>query len=249
MPRKINADRFDSFLESIDESVWLKQSQQHGLTLPLNFESKTDEVNLIATIALLNFLHAYRLPLKARTGKGAYDFVLTLVLGAYLSDEKTFLDARSMRSVTLGQLAGLGNIKTHVEKRHESLPITVGQKDEEVFELLGLVESALKTTGFFLEGEDAPSLGVWIERIHQQGGGDISAMLSQLLRVPAFADVHRVGGFEVYLMKKACFLLHAIGRLLPLTGGPLPIFVDNVIPSTASFPYFRLAGRRRLTER
>lgn len=219
-------------MNGIDAQAWSKQSQTHGLKLPLRFSSPLEEINVLSTLSLLNFLHAYRQPLKSRTGKGAYEFVLSLVIGAYVSDEPTFLDAKSMSTVGIAQLASLGNIKTHVERRHESLPITVGEKDADVFEILELVQEALNSTGRFLVECGASNLGLWVSKVLDEAQGDVNAALRELATVPAFADIHKVDGKPVYLMKKALFLLHAVSHLVELKGyDNLPVFVDNIIPS------------------
>ncbi|GJN90455.1 hypothetical protein Rhopal_003466-T1 [Rhodotorula paludigena] len=220
----IDEAAIERFLLGIADADW--KPSDHGVRLPLRFDSIDDELNVLATLALLNFLSGYRTALHRLTGRGAYSTILSLVLSAYLSDSSpSLLSAAGMAAATVPQLADLARIRTHVEKDHPTLgsAVRVGEKDEEAFEVLELLVGVLRETGAVLQREGAASLGVWLAATF-----------------PAFRDVHEVDSETVYLLKKALWLTTVISlRFSAESGLPfrvpavaeLPVFADNVLPT------------------
>ncbi|GAA5893153.1 hypothetical protein JCM6882_003899 [Rhodosporidiobolus microsporus] len=257
----INPDAVDRFILSVDEKNWQATAgaDAHGVRLPLRFDSAEDELNLLSTLALLNFLSGYRLALHRLTGgRGAYSFILSLVLSAYLSSNSigsdepaSILTAAGMRAATPASLAGLARIKTHVEKPHPTLgpAVTVGEKDDEAWEVLELLVGVLNQTGEVLKLLGKDSLGEWIAGELRRTGGDVGEMVHSLASTfPAFNDSHLDGkdGQPVYLFKKALWLLTVVALRFEKAGeegekptfplpkvkeANLPVFADNVLPS------------------
>ncbi|KAK4050855.1 hypothetical protein OIV83_003277 [Microbotryomycetes sp. JL201] len=240
------------FLSSIEEEDWAAShgADSHGIRLPLRFDSDLEELDVVCTLALLNFLSGYRIPLKRLTGRGAWDNVLALVLASHLSatdDEKSNvpLSTKGMLSTNTDKLAQLMNIRTHTEKDHPTLgsAVKVGERDPDAIEILELVEKALKETGQALEQSNKRSLGEWVQDSLIETNADAGRMLEKLADTfPPFRDVHLIDGQPCFLLKKALFMLSVItltfsapGRQKPSFPLPevhnLPIFADNVIPT------------------
>ncbi|EED81344.1 predicted protein [Postia placenta Mad-698-R] len=233
----------------------------HGYKLPLVFPSTLAELNLLATLSILNFGSGYRVPLHAATGRGAFDSIRALVFALYISatgaGEGDYLSAQGMRSVgahIIADLMGLAD-KIHVERAHESIPgLTVGELGGPLWELVQLVTRTLNDTGAALVQGGYPDLGSFLlealregERAQAhggtaEGGADImcDVALERLVRfLPAFRDMAIVGGEPVYCFKKALLTLHAVALRFSTTDArvpvprtaALPVFVDNVLPS------------------
>ncbi|GAA5873649.1 hypothetical protein JCM8547_002667 [Rhodosporidiobolus lusitaniae] len=249
----------DRFILSVDPKAWQSSTgaEAHGVRLPLRFETDKDELNSLATLALLNFLSGYREPLHRLTGRGAYSTILSLVLSAYLSStpdsassSPSLLTAAGMRQCTAGQISELARIKMHVERPHETLgpAVTVGEKDEEAIEVCELLAGVLRETGEALQSEGKTSLGEWVAAKLRETGGDVGEMVKALASTfPAFNDSHTLSlsgsssPLQVHLYKKALWLLTVVNLRfssseekpsfpLPKTEG-LPVFADNVLPS------------------
>ncbi|KAM0790857.1 hypothetical protein ACM66B_004699 [Microbotryomycetes sp. NB124-2] len=248
----INEDAIRSFLSTIEQQDWqaCHSADSHGIRLPLRFDSELEELDILCTLSLLNFLSGYRKPLKRLTGRGAWDNVLALVLASHLSatDEQKSnvpLSTKGTLTTSVDKLAQLMNIKTHTEKDHPTLgsAVKVGERDLEAMEILELLERALKETGEALKLSNKKSLGEWVRDALIETNADVGTMLDKLVNTfPPFRDVHIVDGQPCIVLKKALFLLSVItltfsapGRQKPSFPLPditkLPIFADNVIPT------------------
>ncbi|GAA6016279.1 hypothetical protein JCM11491_006801 [Sporobolomyces phaffii] len=252
----LNTQAIDDFIRSVSEPDWARLSGNHGVRLPLKFDSPRQELNLLVTIGLLNFLSGYRTALHRLTGRGAYSTVLSLVLSAYLSadpgaDSNSILSARGMAASTVGSIASLAQITTHREAAHPTLgpAVQVGTKDPDAFEVLELVVGVLHETGETLEALEVESLGAWFEAELCRTRGDVGEMIhSMATTFPAFKDVDTLDdGAEVFLFKKALWTLNAVHARFSVPAGsesddaaafPVPnrvdewpVFADNVLPS------------------
>ncbi|GAA5828048.1 hypothetical protein JCM11251_005709 [Rhodosporidiobolus azoricus] len=260
---RINPDAVDRFILSVKEADWQATTgaEAHGVRLPLRFDSAEDELNLLSTLALLNFLSGYRVALHRLTGgRGAYSFILSLVLSAYLSSSSigsdepaSILTTAGLVAATPASLAGLARIKTHTEKPHPTLgpAVTVGEKDEEAWEVLELLTGVLNETGKVLRQKGKESLGEWVVGELKRTGGDTGEMVHSLASTfPAFDDSHQLedetDGQPVYIFKKALWLLTVVALrfeeaeeegekptfpLPQVKEAELPVFADNVLPS------------------
>ncbi|KAF9071021.1 hypothetical protein BDP27DRAFT_1322650 [Rhodocollybia butyracea] len=234
-----------AFLSSFE-----RVSAQHGLALPLNFASPSDELNVISLLSLLNFGSGYRVPLHLETGRGTWDNIRLLIFSMYIgASEEDFLSAKGMQQLTETKIAELMRINVYVEKPHKDIPgVTVGELDGPLYELVKLISGVLIQTGQLLEKAGYPSLGAFVIEALKEGArqskthtSDVQVVLDRLIRfIPAFQDSHTVDGQPVYLFKKALFLVHAITiRFGSLSSPPfpipdtsqIPVFADNVLPS------------------
>ncbi|KAK4050717.1 hypothetical protein OIO90_004939 [Microbotryomycetes sp. JL221] len=187
----INETAIKTFLETIEEQAWSRTSnaESHGIRLPLRFDSTLDELNIVATLALLNFLSGYRIALKRLTDRGAWDNILALVLASHLSADDSNatnvpLSTRGMQQTNVSKLAQLMNIRTHVEKDHPTLgsAVKVGEKDEEAFEVLELLEKALRETGEALQKEGKRSFGEWVRDALVETEAKVEQMLEKIIK-------------------------------------------------------------------
>ncbi|BGP12100.1 hypothetical protein JCM10213_005207 [Rhodosporidiobolus nylandii] len=247
----------DRFIESVPQDAWDRTTgaEAHGVRLPLRFDSAEEELNLLATLALLNILSGYRIALHRLTGRGAYSTILSLVLSSYLSgssvssDEPSLLTASGLRACTPGSLAALARIETHREAPHPTLgpAVTVGEKDDEALEILELLAGVCTQTGEVLRRERKETLGAWMSAKLKETDGDVAKTIHALATTfPAFADASLVDGQPAFLYKKALWLVTVValrfqkakddGERVPfpvpeLSKEPLPVFADNVLPS------------------
>jgi hypothetical protein len=125
-----------------------------------------DELNFLSILTILNFLSAYRIPLRERTGQGAYDCVRRFVLGCYLGsmqdDRLPPMAAAGMVALTEQRVSELLNIPIMVEKDHPTLPVKIGERDAEATEIIGLVLSTMQETGRILQKQGKKDLGTWV---------------------------------------------------------------------------------------
>ncbi|BGP71832.1 hypothetical protein NBRC10513v2_005218, partial [Rhodotorula toruloides] len=190
----------------------------------------------------------YRRALHRLTGRGAFSTIQMLVLSSYISSDSpdpSILSARGMHQATVAQLANLARIETHVEKAHPTLgsAVKVGEKDEEAFEILGLLVGVLNETGEVLERLGKQSLGVWLLEKLIEAEGDGDKLVHELASIfPAFRDVHLVDDQPVFILKKALWLVTVVSLAfrtrepsevpfeVPDISG-FPVFADNVLPT------------------
>ncbi|KAJ3713404.1 hypothetical protein C8R42DRAFT_684991 [Lentinula raphanica] len=225
-------------------------STQHGLALPLKFSSPLDELNVISVLSLLNFGSGYRLPLRAETGRGAWDNIRLLVFAMFIGgSEEDLLSAKGMQHLNEAKVAELMRVNVYVEKPHKDIPgVTVGELGGPVYELVKHISAVLIETGQLLEKAGYPNLGAFVAealkegaRVSKSSTADVQVFLDRLIRfIPAFQDCHIVDGRPIYIFKKALFLAHAITIRFGSMSSPsfpvpdtsqVPIFADNVLPS------------------
>ncbi|CEH13493.1 hypothetical protein CBOM_01413 [Ceraceosorus bombacis] len=237
----INEEAVAAFLTHLDRADFERLSKQHGLTLPLSFDSVAEEVNLLAVLSLLNFLSAYRAPLHKATGSGAYQAVLRLVIGLYISGPNA-LSALALKELKADGVASLLNVSTTQESSSGIPGVVLGQpKTGDMYEVCQLVARACNSTGEVLLRLGLVDLGSLVlkalDRAKTLSDEErCEAVLAGLVStIPAFADAHLIDGSRpVYLFKKAFFLLQAISQR-GVANAPstktLPMFVDNVLPT------------------
>lgn len=107
----------------------------------------------------MNTLSGYRLPLHKATGDGAYQNIIKILVGLFITgDDK--LTSRGLSELTAEEIAGILGVSLFSEKPHESLPgVTVGTKGGEVAEAVDLVVKACNETGKALLEAGYKSLG------------------------------------------------------------------------------------------
>ncbi|WFD28027.1 hypothetical protein MNAN1_003035 [Malassezia nana] len=247
----IDRDAIHAFLQTLKKQDFDKHKTEHGLRFPLTFASFEDEVNWISVLALLNAFSGYRIPFHEATGHGAYDNVRRMVLGLYLSDDAG-LSAASLAQMTSAQLAQILGVPTHTETRHPTLPfVTVGTRGGPLDEPLELAATVCRETGAFLQQRHLPNLGAYVlEACEAAAAAEDAdeAWIAAIRKVSGFDDAFTDHGQCVFLGKKAYFLLHALRSMLQRPDlppalshlrayyethkpAPLPMFVDNVVPT------------------
>lgn len=146
-------------------------SKDHGLVIPLNFSSDLDELNFISVLSLLNFASGYRVPLHARTGRGAWDSIRALLFSLYITStsEGDYLSSDGLLSIRAPKIAELMGIDLHIERPHDSIPgITVGELGGPLYELVKHIESVLNETGLILKNNGYSNLGAFVSEALEQ---------------------------------------------------------------------------------
>ncbi len=253
-----NATSIDRFLRTLDQATYNRLRTQHGLAFPLRFPTPTAEINFIAILSLLNALSGYRTAFHKATGAGAYQNIVRLMIGLYISggDEDRQvgsgnLTAKGMQNMTEAKIVELLGVSVHEEKPHDSLPgVTVGIKGGEMNDAVQLILTAMQNVGRKLTELGANSMGAYLEGLmaeakqkHDEARATDYLVAQIAQTFPEFCDTHTfntsaAAGKEVYIFKRIFFLLHALYLRFgdkPEYGLPntytLPMFVDNVLPT------------------
>lgn len=188
--------------------------------------------------------------------------VLAMYLTTHDEEGHTPLDAHALETVTVASLAQALGVPTHTETPHPTIPfITVGTVGGPLQEPLELAAQMCTETAAFLREHGYQDLASYVLDVCEQAleQEHVEAyMASQLARISAFDDAINIDGVRVCLWKKALFFVHALYNILmdvdedsvadlpaPLRAlarrwrhglcEPLPMFVDNVIPTILSY--------------
>ncbi|KAG0145999.1 hypothetical protein CROQUDRAFT_657950 [Cronartium quercuum f. sp. fusiforme G11] len=239
----------DRFLLSLNRDQYQKLyvDRTNGQRFPLQFSSSLDELNVVCLLGLLNCLHEHRDFLKEKTGRGAWETVRYLVLGAYLSSSgdssSSILTTAGMLRATPSSIASLISLPLHIERPMATgSPIMIGEPDPIATQIVNQIVHLLHSTAAILQRDSYPDLGSFIA---SQGLNDRDG--DRLLRVllnafEGFRDMYILDDQPVYILKKALFLLESICTTfnkktksnkipIPNLNSPLPILADNVIPT------------------
>ncbi|SPO30664.1 uncharacterized protein UTRI_05281 [Ustilago trichophora] len=254
-----NLPSIDAFLRNLDQTTFEKLKTQHGLTFPLRFPTPTAEINFLSILALLNAFSGYRTAFHKATGMGAYQNVLRLMIGLYISGSdagedrlvgSSALTAKGMAGLTEAKVVELLGVSIHEEKEHDKLPgVTVGVRGGEMFDCVQLILSTINNVGKALLEKNVPSLGAYVVQLLEETKAkqlnDEEATDYLVKRIaetfPEFRDTHTLSSEQgdVYLFKRIFFLLHSLHLrfgnreefAVPNTYKTLPMFVDNVLPT------------------
>lgn len=228
----------DAFLHTLDRDTFERLRTQHGLSFPLRFPTPTAEVNFLAVLALLNAFSGYRAAFHKATGLGAYQNMVRLMIGLYISGSSDgaedrlvgspALTAKGMATLAEAKVVELLGVSVHEERPHESLPgVTVGIKGGEMNEAVQMIHNAITGVGNKLLQLNQPSLGSFIVHLLQQAHQkdlDNGAATDYLVKsiaetFPEFRDTHTVvlkqASKDVYLFKRIFFLLHSLHLRFP----------------------------------
>ena len=93
---KVSDDAIDQFSSRL--LVALNSFEDKPLVFPLKFDKIDDEINIIATYALLQFGSGYRKELHSLAGMGASDTMVRGLLGAHITGRS--LDSAFFLSIT-----------------------------------------------------------------------------------------------------------------------------------------------------
>lgn len=154
-----------------------------------------------------------------------------------------------MKAVNDSKIAELLAIPLHVERPHDTIPgVTIGELGGPLYGFVQLIVKVLNETGTILASSGYPNLGAFVaetlkesSRGPTQPNANVDFVLERLIRTfPAFQDMSKVDGQEIYCFKKALFLIHVIsarfGSMCPPpfpipSSTQIPVFADNVLPS------------------
>lgn len=203
-----------------------------------------------SVLTMLNFLSAYRIQLHKRTGAGAYDTVRRFVIACYLAQMQGELDnplnAEGMSRLNEHITAEFLQLSLMTEKDHPTLPVKIGEPDNEAREIVRLVQGVMNETGNILVKLGKKNLGAWVadtlNQTKELSGQHRASYLVKALAdtFPAFRDEGDVKGFRVKVYKKAQLLTFIIGvEFKGRENVPFPLpatetitaTVDNVVPS------------------
>ncbi|EST08833.1 Protein of unknown function DUF2419 [Kalmanozyma brasiliensis GHG001] len=251
-----NTAGIDAFLRTLSAPTFERLKTQHGLTFPLRFPTPLAELNFLSLLSLLNAYSGYRVAFHTQTGSGAYQNIVRLMMGLYISggEDKVVgskaLTSRGMVELTEAKIVELLGVSVHEEREHETLKgVTVGVRGGDMLDCVQMILSTLQGVGKTLLEQEHASLGSYIASLLTQvktnnlGDADATSFLVKSIAetLPEFCDTHTLApsGEEVYLFKRIFFLLHSL-RLrfadhpewgVQDTTETLPMFVDNVLPT------------------
>lgn len=170
--QQISDEAIDKLLTTtLDETTFNRLKSQHGVSsFPLRFPVLVSEINFLSLLSLLNTLSGYRVPLHQATGDGAYQNVVKILLGLFITggEEDTFLSAQGLKDLNQDDVAGILGVSLFTEKPHESLPgVTIGTRDGggEVGEAIRLLVKACNETGTILVEKGYKNLGEFVVEI------------------------------------------------------------------------------------
>lgn len=259
-----NLSSIDAFLTSLSPTTFNHLRTQHGLNFPLRFPTPLAEVNFLSILSLLNAYSGYRTTFHTKTGIGAYQNIVRLMIGLYIgSEEDKMVGAKSMTAKGMAEMGEakvveLLGVSVHEERPHETLPgVTVGVRGGEMLDVVQLIHSTIVSVGKGLLSRGKSSLGTYLVELLQEAkkkalsDGEAADFLTKSIAedIPEFRDTHTVNGKEVYLFKRIFFLLHSLHLkfpnredwALPNTYKILPMFVDNVLPTLCVwFNFFQI---------
>jgi hypothetical protein len=113
---------------------------------------------------MLNFLSAYRIPLHKATGSGAYQNVLRLLMGLYISGPNA-LSARGLAALQPDGVASLLGVNMHSEAPSGIPGVVMGTpRSGDMFEVCTLVCKACNEAGTRLERMGLRDLGELVLR-------------------------------------------------------------------------------------
>ena len=165
-PLQISEQTIKRFLlSSAFTGTFARLRVAHGMTMPLNFSSVKEELNVLSVLSLLNFASGYRVPLHIATGRGAFDNIRAFIFAAYITSSTgagDYSSAQGMKEVTPTAVADLMRVthSIHVERPHEKIPgVTVGELGGPVWEIVQIIAKTLNETGEALINGGYPDLG------------------------------------------------------------------------------------------
>ncbi|KAJ9093698.1 hypothetical protein QFC21_006294 [Naganishia friedmannii] len=173
---KVNTLAIDAHLKTLDRTTFDRLKSSHGVSFPLTFPTVQSEINFLAVLALLNTLSAYRAPFHASTGQGAYQNVIKLLFGLYISSNDQegtgLLSARGLETLDAQTISSIWGVSTFEEKPHPDLPgVTVGTQGGVMHEIVQMVVQVCNETGRILREEGWKDLGEFVASVLEEAEG------------------------------------------------------------------------------
>lgn len=182
----LSASAIDDFLAQLSPDRFHALSTSAALRLPLRFASATEELNLLVTLALLNFLSSHRTALKRLTKRGAYDNILLLLLSAHLAPSSTTpLTTNGLKKCTIQSIAALLNMELYSEKPHpvHGTALLLSVKDVEAWAIARALAGVCNETGKILADGKFASIGDWMVKCLKDTQGDVGEVLEMVSRL------------------------------------------------------------------
>lgn len=208
--------------------------------MPLLFDSKSQEINFIALLQLLNFGSGYRKELHEITGRGAYDTICFGLMNAHISSIK--LDTVFMKQADLQTIASLFQLPL-LEDNRSIVPSSNSVSARSTLRhLIEQIRDVLIETGLILEHHGFNDMSDLVSHICPVGKPASAANLVKTLAdlIPAFSDsATSLQGKHVFILKKAQLLAAELYRRFHMEDSrfdfedidDLTIFADNVVPA------------------
>lgn len=235
----------DAFLASLDRATFERLKNEHGVDVPLAFDSLEAEATFLTMLAVLNTLSAYRSPFHAATGKGAYQNVIRLCVGLYQRGGEEQFSARGLQTIDAAVVAEVWG-----------LPAERTQWPDGMDEPIDLVVQCCRETGESLKAAKYATPAELVLRALRKDASTsdaehadnfIHAITSTLSPLYDAFNL-QPNNTPVYLFKKAYFLLLSLhqrlrgrdnlppGVYIPdMSQADVPMFVDNVLPTMAMY--------------
>ena len=187
----ISSSAIIHFLSSLSPDRFATLSNSTAIRLPLRFATATEELNLLSTLAILNFLSSHRIPLKRLTNRGAYDNILLLLLSAHLAPSSTTpLTTAGLKNSNIQSIAALLNIQLYAEQPHpvHGTALLLSVKDQEAWTIVGALVKVCNQTGQILEENKYATLGEWMVECLVESKGDVGKILHKVRPRHLFSD-------------------------------------------------------------
>ncbi|KAI9317648.1 hypothetical protein BX666DRAFT_1939470 [Dichotomocladium elegans] len=237
-PVKISLDGIKNFLSDLDKVQYEELSIDTPMRMPLKFSTVAEEINIVALIDLLNFGSGYRVPLKAMTGRGAFDTIRFGAMAFHIGG--TPLDAKTFKEMTAHQVAELYQLPIDREVKPPNMPWVTMTEPTELKPFADGIASVLNSTGAFLEQHNYKDLASFILDVTKTKITAAELVKVLVKALPGLQDVYEIDGQNVYVLKKAQLLVYHLWFLFhdqdPDRFGfedikELTVFADNVIPT------------------
>ncbi|KAJ2726835.1 hypothetical protein GGI07_000346 [Coemansia sp. Benny D115] len=226
----LDVEKFDKYVAHV--TGWSR-------SLPLVFDSLTQELNLIALLDLLQIGSGFRRELHQASGRGASDTIKFGCLSLHIS--QTRLDAKGLQALTLGDISEHFGIPLFGEER----PMSEGSTAVMVSEasalrpLAEMILGILQDTGHRLEQSGFTSLAEFIIKMCTEKPLASHLVAKLVAAFPSLRDAAEIGGQPVYLFKKAQLMAYDVSQRFGKTEeifnfadlGDMTLFADSVVPA------------------
>jgi hypothetical protein len=208
--------------------------------MPLVFDSKSQEINFISLLQLLNFGSGYRKELHEITGRGAYDTMCFGLMNAHISGIN--MDTLFMKEVDVQTIASLFQLPLLEHNRSAISDTSVVSARSNLRYLAEQIRDVLIDTGLILERHGYNDMSDLVFHLCQEEEPASAANLVKSLAelIPAFSDITTsLRGKRIFILKKAQLLAAELYRRFHTEDvrfnfediDDLTIFADNVVPA------------------
>ncbi|KAI9106269.1 hypothetical protein DFS34DRAFT_602884 [Phlyctochytrium arcticum] len=194
-------DKIDPFLQSINEESWSAAQEHSVLRLPLKFDTKEQELNVLTLIDILDFGSGWNSQLNTVLGRSVLDAVRFGVMSMHISSVK--ISATYLRDIRLSDVSTLFDIPLTRDVPHETLPLTISEPHslrpfaQQLTDVMNEIGKTLCDRGY-------PDFAHFLLEIAQAGGATAEQMVQGLVKMfSAMRDAERFQNIDTYLFRKA----------------------------------------------